>query len=80
MVCPHAALALCLLSLVAASVAQDDPLNRADPVTEAVSYYEVMTNLPGKIFSITTNVLLIRVDNFVVDIYLTWQQSTYTQL
>ena len=51
MVRPHAALALCLLSLVAASVAQDDPgtVTRADPVTEAVSYYEVMSKLPGKI-------------------------------
>ena len=59
MVRPHAALSLCLLSLVAASMAQTE----AVAATEALSYYEVMTNLPGKIFSITTNDLLIRVDN-----------------
>ena len=45
MVRPHAALALCLLSLVAASMAQTE----AVAATEAVSYYEVMSKLPGKI-------------------------------
>ena len=59
MVRPHTALALCLLSLVAASVAQDE----AQAATEAVAYQEMMTKVRGKIRSTTTNGWFIRVFN-----------------